>query len=123
VGLLQLLQNNKDRVEAVFDSAAVMARLLPKYAAVEAHYKDWKTDRQKEFEDRIVDVYTAILRYAGEAVGLSEPPSNTVDHVGHRFHKAELSRTYVEEANDMKEIRPASATRSVHLEPAMTIFW
>jgi hypothetical protein len=66
-GVLLLLQNDKDRVEAVFDSAAVMARLLPKYAVVEAHYRDWKTDRQKEFEDRIVDVYTAILRYAGEA--------------------------------------------------------
>lgn len=66
-GALQLLQNDKDRVEAVFDSAAVMARLLPKYAVVEAHYRDWKTDRQNDFEDRIVDVYGAILQYAGEA--------------------------------------------------------
>jgi hypothetical protein len=56
--------------------------------------------------------------------GLGEPPSSdTVDHVGHRFHKTELPRKQVEESSDMKEVRPASATRFVHLEPAMTMLW
>lgn len=65
-GGLQLLQNDKDRLEAVFDSSAVLSRLLPKYAIVESQYLDWKTDKQKTFEDLIIEVYAALLRYAAE---------------------------------------------------------
>jgi hypothetical protein len=55
--------------------------------------------------------------------GLGEPPSDNMDHVGHRFHETKLRSTYVEELNDMKKVRPASATRFVHLEPAMITIW
>lgn len=63
-GVLTLVQNDKDRADAVFDSAAVLARFLPKYAIIEAHYLDRETQEQRLFEDQIRDVYTCILNYA-----------------------------------------------------------
>jgi hypothetical protein len=56
--------------------------------------------------------------------GLGEPPSSDrVDHIGHRFHRTELPSTQVEELSDMKKVCPAPATRFVHLEPTMIMFW
>ena len=66
-GGLQLLQNDMDRLEAVFDSSAEMAKILPKYAVVEDQYRDWPLQEQVAFEDRIVAVYSALLLYAAEA--------------------------------------------------------
>lgn len=62
--LLTLVQNDKEGVEAVFNSAAVMARFLPKYAIIENHYRDKPTQEQDAFEDQIEEVYVAILKYA-----------------------------------------------------------
>lgn len=63
-GVLTLVQNDKEKVDAVFDSAAVMARFLPKYAIIEDHYRDRPTQEQNAFEDQIEQVYVAILNYA-----------------------------------------------------------
>lgn len=63
-GLLTLVHNDKEGVEAVFNSAAVMARFLPKYAIIENHYRDKPTQEQNAFEDQIEQVYVAILKYA-----------------------------------------------------------
>lgn len=63
-GVLTLVQNDKDRADAVFDSAAVLARFLPKYAIIEDHYLDRQTQEQGPFEDQVRDVYTSILKYA-----------------------------------------------------------
>lgn len=77
-GGLQLLQNDTDRVEAIFDSAAEMAEILPKYAVVEAQYRDWPLQEQAAFEARIVAVYSALLLYAAEAKkGLDKSISGT----------------------------------------------
>lgn len=62
-GVMTLVQNDKNRADAVFDSAAVLARYLPKYAIIEDHYRDRKTQEQKFFEDQIKNVYTSILRF------------------------------------------------------------
>jgi len=77
-----------------------------------------RVEKVKDFGARL-----AHIKANRQIIGLGEPPSDTVDHVGHRFHETELSRACVEEANDLKEVRPASATRSVHLEPAMIFFF
>ena len=63
-GVLTLVQNDKDKVDAVFDSAAVVARYLPRYAIIEAHYRDRPTQEQTAFENQIMHVYAAILKYA-----------------------------------------------------------
>ena len=63
-GVLTLVQNDKEKADAVFDSAAVMARFLPKYAIIEDHYRDRPTQEQNAFEDLIEGVYVAILKYA-----------------------------------------------------------
>lgn len=63
-GALTLVKNDKDKIDAVFDSAAAMARFLPKYAIIEDHYRDRPTQDQNVFEDQIVQVYLAILKYA-----------------------------------------------------------
>jgi hypothetical protein len=63
-GVLTLLQNDKKKVDAVFDSTAVMARFLPKYAIMEDHYRDRPTQEQNAYEDQIEQVYVAILKYA-----------------------------------------------------------
>lgn len=65
----------------------------------------YRVENIRDFRARL-----AHIKANRHIVGLGEPPSGTVDHVGHRFHKTELSRTYVEESKDMKEVRPASAT-------------
>jgi hypothetical protein len=66
-GGLQLLQNNADRTDAVFGSAGTMSQMLSKYAIVEAQYRDWQLQEQVAFEDRLIEVYTALLRYAVDA--------------------------------------------------------
>ena len=63
-GALKLVQNDKDRADAVFDSAAVLAVFLPRYAIIEDHYRDRKTKEQEAFEDQIKNVYASILKYA-----------------------------------------------------------
>ena len=65
-GVLTLIQNDRDRAEAVFGASAVMAKILPKYAVVEAHYRDRLTQEHRAFENRVQDVYVAILEYAAE---------------------------------------------------------
>lgn len=63
-GVLTLVQNDKEKADAVFDSAAVMARYLPRYAVIEDHYRSRPTQEQKAFENQIAQVYGAILKYA-----------------------------------------------------------
>lgn len=63
-GVLTLVQNDKDRADAVFDSVEVLARFLPKYAIIEDHYLDRKTQHRNRFEDQIKNVYISILKYA-----------------------------------------------------------
>ena len=63
-GALTLVQNYKEEADAVFDSAAVMARFLPKYAIIEDHYRDRPTQEQKVFEDQIEQVYVTVFKYA-----------------------------------------------------------
>ena len=63
-GVLTLVQNNKEKVDAVFDSAAVIAKFLPKYAIIEDYSRDRPTQEQNAFEDQIEQVYIAILKYA-----------------------------------------------------------
>jgi hypothetical protein len=66
-GGLQLLQNNADRTDAVFESAGIMSQMLSKYAIVEAQYRDWQLQEQAAFEDRLVAMYIALLQYATDA--------------------------------------------------------
>ncbi|KAK7701472.1 hypothetical protein SLS64_010216 [Diaporthe eres] len=49
---------------SVFDSVEVLARFLPKYAIIEDHYLDRKTQQRNRFEDQIKNVYISILKYA-----------------------------------------------------------
>ncbi|KAL2285764.1 hypothetical protein FJTKL_07491 [Diaporthe vaccinii] len=63
-GVLTLVQNDKDRADAVFDSVEVLATFLPKYAIIEDHYLDRKTQHRNRFEDQIKNVYISILKYA-----------------------------------------------------------
>ncbi|KAG6355225.1 hypothetical protein INS49_004306 [Diaporthe citri] len=63
-GVLKLVQNDKNRADAVFESAAVLAKFLPKYAIIEDHYRDRQTQEQKAFEDQIRNVYASILKYS-----------------------------------------------------------
>ncbi|MCJ1385367.1 hypothetical protein MMC17_008489 [Xylographa soralifera] len=65
-GGLQMLKNDKDRTEAVFDSSAFLARLLAKYAIIEAHYRDRASTNQDAIENTIIEVYLAILKYTIE---------------------------------------------------------
>jgi hypothetical protein len=77
-GALRLLQNNMDRVDAIFDSAAEMAKILPKYAIVEAQYRDRPLQEQGALEERIVNVYSALLQYTAEAQkGLNQSIAGT----------------------------------------------
>ncbi|KAK7731919.1 hypothetical protein SLS63_005217 [Diaporthe eres] len=48
---------------SVFDSVAVLGKILPKYAIIEHHYRDRQTQEHQAFEDQIRDVYICILKY------------------------------------------------------------
>ena len=63
-GVLTLVQNDKEKADAVFDFAAVMARFRPKYAVIEDHYRDRPTQEHNAFDDLIEHAYVAILKYA-----------------------------------------------------------
>lgn len=85
-GVLTLVQNDKDRADAVFHSAAVLAGYLPKYAIIEDHYRDRQTQEQDAFEDQIRDVYTSILKYAvcvQQQLNLSLPGNPSPSSLSH----------------------------------------
>ncbi len=63
---LQLAQNDQDRLDMLFKSSAFLANLLARYANIEAHYLDQDVKTVDRLENAIIDVYVAILEYAGE---------------------------------------------------------
>lgn len=62
---LQLAQNEQDRLDKLFESSAFLANLLARYATIEAHYLDQDIKTRDRLENAIIDVYVAILEYAG----------------------------------------------------------
>jgi len=62
---LQLAQNDQDRLDMLFKSSAFLANLLARYANLEAYYLDQDIKSVDRLEKAIIDVYVAILEYAG----------------------------------------------------------
>ena len=95
-GVLTLVQNDKEKVDAVFDSAAVIARFLPRYAIIEAHYRDEPTLEQTAFENQIEHVYAAILRFAAcVQKELNRSVAGTFSFNSLQFHlEANVDRSY-----------------------------
>ncbi|KAH8745331.1 hypothetical protein BGZ57DRAFT_238107 [Hyaloscypha finlandica] len=60
---LQFVQNDQDRMSAVFDASALLAEILHRYANIEAHYRDQDLPGVMDLEDRLRSSYEAILNY------------------------------------------------------------
>ena len=113
---LDLDDKEREEVEDLYDLSSCDLVLDYEDRAFESKYRVKKI---RDFRARLAHIKTN--RHID---GLGEPPSSdTMDHIGHRFHETELPETQIEGPNDMKEVRPASATRFVHLERAMIMFW
>ena len=63
---LQLAQNDQDRLDMLFKSSAFLANLLARYANIEVQYLNQDIKDVDRLENAIIDVYVAILEYAGE---------------------------------------------------------
>lgn len=66
---LQFVQNDQDRLSAVFDASAFLAGILHRYANIEAHYHDQDIPDVVELEDRLRSSYEAILNYVAMVEG------------------------------------------------------
>ncbi len=82
-----------DRIDAIFDASEFLARILARYANIEAHYRDAKIPNQEHFEDGIVSIYVAVLQYSAR-VKASQRAGRT-SMVGSQKWKdiADVSRT------------------------------
>lgn len=60
----QLRQNDLRRTQALCDVSAYLADLLARYAGYEMHYSDPRIKDWSQLQGCIVDVYTAVLKYA-----------------------------------------------------------
>jgi hypothetical protein len=115
-GPLDLDDKEREEVEDLYDLSSCDLILDYEDKAFDSKYR---VEKIKDFRARL-----AHIKANRRINGLGEPSSSdTVDRVGHRFHETELPEGCIEECDHMKEVRPASATRFVHLEPAMIIFW
>ncbi|KAL3451721.1 hypothetical protein BJX65DRAFT_223861 [Aspergillus insuetus] len=63
---LQLVQNDVDRIDAVFSASALLTDTLSRYANIEANYRDPTFEATRDMEDKIVLVYKAILEFSAE---------------------------------------------------------
>jgi hypothetical protein len=62
----QLVQNDLNRTQPLFDPSTFLADLLARYASIELHYGDTEIDDWPRLQDSVVLVYTAVLVYAFE---------------------------------------------------------
>ena len=58
-----MVQNDKDRMDAIFDASEFLAQVLARYASIEANCRDTQIPDLEDFEDGIVAVYAAVLKY------------------------------------------------------------
>ena len=65
---MQLIKNDLDSQEAVFESAVFLSDLLGRFASIERNFRDRKLDDTPNFENTIVKVYSAILVYSVEII-------------------------------------------------------
>lgn len=63
---IQLVQNDKDRLDKIFDASEFLADLLARYANIERRYCHPETSDSRYLEEGIVDVYVAVLRYSAK---------------------------------------------------------
>ena len=62
----KLVQNDKDRMDLIFDATEFLANLLARYASIEQNYGDERIRNWGNLQDSIVEVYTSTLRYVIE---------------------------------------------------------
>ncbi|KAI9926525.1 hypothetical protein MW887_004293 [Aspergillus wentii] len=61
---LTVVKNSKDRQDAVMQASDFLAGVLVYYAIVDAKYRDQGVETDQGLEDALIEVYTAVLRYA-----------------------------------------------------------
>ena len=69
-----MVQNDQDRLSAVFEASGFLANLLARYANIEANYRKYRFTDSDQLERTIVDIYVAILEYSA-AVKAAHPES------------------------------------------------
>lgn len=71
-----MVQNDKNRMDAILESSSYLAQLLAKYCYLENSYRDESLLSSNDFESSIVDVYVVILRYSAKvksSLSVSKP--------------------------------------------------
>ena len=69
---MQLVKNDLDNLEAVFESAVFLSDLLARFASIDKNFRDRLLDDTLDFENTIVNVYLAILAYSAEIIKQSQ---------------------------------------------------
>lgn len=65
---LQMVKNNKDRLESVFEACGTLSETLPLCAAIDASYRDQNLPDNRHLEEAIIGIYVAILKFSAEIV-------------------------------------------------------
>lgn len=60
------MQNDLDRLAAVFEASALLADVLAYYASIESNFRDRSFEDSEQLEDAIIDVYVAVLEYSAK---------------------------------------------------------
>ena len=69
---MQLVKNDLDALEAVFESAVFLSDLLARFASIDSSFRDRILDDTLDFENTIVNVYSATLVYSAEITKQSQ---------------------------------------------------
>jgi hypothetical protein len=61
--VMQLVQNDLKRTEAIAQASAYVVDVLTRYANIELHYNDDSIEDRAHLQDCTVKVYAAVLKY------------------------------------------------------------
>lgn len=67
----QMIKNDNDLLNAVFDASDFLADTLARYATIEIHYMDYQFEDSGRLEDAIIHVYMAILNYSAAVMDIN----------------------------------------------------
>lgn len=63
---IQIVQNNLDRRDAIFESSEYLAETLAYYALIDANYRNLHVGTDKNLDQALLRVYSAILEFTAE---------------------------------------------------------
>lgn len=71
------MQNDQDRMDAIFAATDYLTSLLSRYASIERNFGDERIDDWDKLQSGTVEVYAAVLRYVIAIREAQEAPTSS----------------------------------------------